>query len=254
MRIDKIESVWENLEQSFARSKVESRRDFAKGLVHFTGQAGSVKILESQLKVDLDTSMETTLRYRAICNMLEAAERWLLLNDTEIPDLNEWFDKLQDSSKFDESKIKTRYVTGSNQRTLLDNVHLGYVFPGMYKQSERMTFNCKMPNYLFLNSAQDLTKELPVLLQTKVAETDYFTPQVIQILYDRFSSNQLTFPCVFVAESLLNQPVVKLHRQKTVKETVALMPGNPAQVDLDYDEGLVEISVGTKLTTYIIRG
>ena len=253
MKIDKIEHVWEDLEQSFSKSRASSRREFAKGLVHFTGQPGSVKILEAQLKTDLDASTETTLRYHAICNMLEIAERWLLSNDTEIPDLNEWFNQLQQTTVFDEAKIHTRYIPGSNKQALLDNIHLGYVFPGMYKQSERMTFNCKIPNYLFLNSTQDLQKELPQLLQTKITDNDYFTPQVIQILYDRFSSGKLTFPCVFVSEDLLNQAIVKFHKIQKVQETANLIPGNPATVDLNYEEGLVEVSVGTKLSTYLIR-
>ena len=37
MRIDIVESMWADLEQSFKNSKLKSRRDYLKGLVSFNG-------------------------------------------------------------------------------------------------------------------------------------------------------------------------------------------------------------------------
>ena len=223
MRIDKVEQVWSDLEQSFSKSRVKSRLEFLKGLVRFTGTKGNVKLLEAQLKVDLDSSAETTLRYRAICKMLEATEEYLLRNTTEIPDLNEWLERMSENeSKVDLSKLQIRYSPDTEEK-LKDNIHLGFVFPGFYGKTTVLTFPARLNNYVFLNSLPEM------------------------------QNFEITFPCVFVHESLLNTPVFKFHRSKQLKQSGLHLLNSDLAFDLNCDEGLVEISAGTKLQTFIIK-
>lgn len=253
MRIDKVEQVWSDLEQSFSKSRVKSRLEFLKGLVRFTGTKGNVKLLEAQLKVDLDSSAETTLRYRAICKMLEATEEYLLRNTTEIPDLNEWLERMSENeSKVDLSKLQIRYSPDTEEK-LKDNIHLGFVFPGFYGKTTVLTFPARLNNYVFLNSLPEMQNFLAANLQSQLLKDNIFLIEVIHLLYTKYSANEITFPCVFVHESLLNAPVFKFHRSKQLKQSGLHLLNSDLAFDLNCDEGLVEISAGTKLQTFIIK-
>lgn len=252
MRIDTVEKIWADLEAAFKNSKAKSRLAFLRGLVAFNGTEGTVKALQAQLKIDLDSSAETTYRYKAICNMLDCAEKWLLQNDSEIPDLNEWLARLEKGQQLDISRLSVTYSSKAAEN-LSDSIKLGFIFPGKYGKSERFTFASELKGFYFLNSVYDLRQIINKLLIKAQNPGALFEQQVTHIIQNRFSKNELEFPCVFIGSVMLNQTPNKFSKTQVYKLTDKILPNSTTMIDLDYTEGRIEISAGTKLQTFIIN-
>ena len=254
MRIDIVESMWADLEQSFKNSKLKSRRDYLKGLVSFNGAKGAVKGLEAAMKIDLDGQASSIDRYNSLCNMLEAAEDWLIRCPDEISDLNQWLRDLANSSKLDLEKLIIIYKSKASNN-LLQAIQFGYVFPGLYGKQEVMTFNAEVNGYHFYQNAAEMSAELKNLLAVPASEHDTQTNLFINALSSVMSRTELTFPCVFVDRELLRSPIYKYHTDFKIDDgEVPVIPKSKVLVHSVYEVGHVNVSAGTSLLTVIIGG
>lgn len=254
MKIDSVEKVWEDLEGTYKKSGAKSRRTFAEHLVSFNGQKGTVKAFEAMLKSDLDNSADAITRYSNICVLLDAAEEWLLKNNSEIADLESWLDTLVQGTQLDMAKLGTSY-TGDSASVMLNNIKLGYVFPGLYGKSEEMSVDTTdIPGYVFLHSTADLNKKLPMILERAKSADNDFDRQVAYVLLQQLNAKELNFPCVFVDHSLLRANIYNYRRSKTFSETdVPILPNSETRINVNCDYGQVKISVITNYDVYVVR-
>lgn len=253
MRIDKVEEIWSDLEASYKKSKSKSRRQFVQELTAFDGSKGAVQPLISFLKDDLDDSSEAITRYSALCRMLEDAEEWLLCNEVEIPDLNDWIQRLGGLRQFNIKRIKTTYEPSTDQ-SLIDSIKTGYVLPGMYDKMPTHTFPAMLDGYVYFNSAVDVSLKLPKILGRIHEPGNTFSRHVAHILQECVTERTLETPCVFVSSELLRAPIVKYHKQKSVRvRGVPIISSSSMLMDLDYDIGTVAVSVATSVPVYVIK-